>query len=64
MVSSHAAIDEANHDDGQSNKRSPPLGFVVEQVLRPVRGIGCEPIWYGSRTRDSQIIGLVLYPLS
>ena len=34
---------------------------LVEQVYQPVRGFGCQPIWYGIRTRHCQIHGLVLY---
>jgi hypothetical protein len=31
MVSSHAATDVANHGNGQSHLRSPPLGFVFSR---------------------------------
>ena len=41
---------------GRSHVGPPPSGRL-EQVI----SLRC---WYGSRTRDSQIHGLVLYPLS
>ena len=38
------------------------LGLCDEQISRPVRGIGFQPMLrYGSRTRDCQIPNLVLY---
>ena len=42
-VFSNAAINAANRSDGRSNQRSPPLGFIVEEVLRPFREVGVEP---------------------
>ena len=43
MGFSDAAIDGANHGDGQSNKRSPSFGLTIEHAFRPARGVGYEP---------------------
>ena len=46
-----------------TEQSSATLGLTCERSSRLCRlfSLRC---WYGSRTRDSQIIGLVLYPLS
>ena len=47
---------------GRSNNLSATLGLIGRALTALLRRLS--PCWYGSRTRDSQIIGLVLYPLS
>jgi hypothetical protein len=36
-------VTPAKQGHGRTNERSPPLGFVVEQVSRPLRRVGFEP---------------------
>ena len=55
-------ITPANQGHGRANERSPPLGFVVETDLATCSSSRFSADeWYGSRTRDIQINGLVLY---
>ncbi len=40
-----------------------PRAQLADTLARFLEGFSA-PVWYGSRTRNSQIMGLVLYPLS
>lgn len=49
--------------DGRSCVRPPSAGSHGRALPRPTGSFPCV-LWYGSRTRDSQISSLVLFPLS